>query len=142
MKEENNGSRMVPALERATHAVALWIERSQSDFQLTQAEAHVLAYLAEHPTCSINDLHHSFGHKRSTLTSLLDRLEIRGWIQRDAHPSSRRLVQVRLTGSGRPIADRVGAEVGALESRVLARTGPEDVAAYLRVIRTLEEETH
>jgi DNA-binding MarR family transcriptional regulator len=136
-----SGSRVVPALERATHAVALWIERSLVDFQLTQAEAHVLAYLAEHPICSINDLHHSFGHKRSTLTSLLDRLENRGWIQRDAHPSSRRLVQVKLTDSGRPIADRVGREVRALESRVLSRAGADDVAAYLRVIQALEEET-
>jgi MarR family transcriptional regulator, organic hydroperoxide resistance regulator len=137
---EPDAFNIVPALERATHAVALWIERSWRDSQLTQAEAHVLAYLAEHPTCSINDLHHSFGHKRSTLTSLLGRLEARGWIRRDAHPSSRRMVRVQLTDSGQPLAERVGAAARALEIRVLARTGPGDVAAYLRVLRALEAE--
>jgi DNA-binding MarR family transcriptional regulator len=131
---------IVLALERATHAVALWIERCFRDLRLTQAEAHVLAYLADHTPCSINDLHHSFGHRRSTLTSLLDRLEGRGWIERAAHPTSRRLVMVRLTVAGRPVAEQVSAALGDLEARVLARAGGEDAAAFLRVIHALEEE--
>jgi DNA-binding MarR family transcriptional regulator len=131
---------IVPALERATHAVALWIDHALGDLRLAQAEAHVLAYLAQHSPCSINDLHHSFGHKRSTLTSLLDRLDERGWIIREAHPTSRRMVQVRLTGAGRQVADQVGAALRDLEERVLAHAGWEDVHAFLRVLHTLEEE--
>jgi DNA-binding MarR family transcriptional regulator len=131
---------IVPVLERATHAVALWIERTFSDLRLTQAEAHVLAYLGEHAPCSINDLHHSFGHKRSTLTSLLDRLESRGWISRTAHPTSRRLVQVELTDTGRPVAERVSAAIRSLEERLVAHHGQEDVATFLRVVHDLEEE--
>jgi DNA-binding MarR family transcriptional regulator len=131
---------IVPALERATHAVALWIERAFTDPRLSQAEAHVLAYLAAHAPCAINDLHHSFGHKRSTLTSLLDRLEDRGWIRRAAHPTSRRLVQIELTDSGRAVAERVSAAVSTLEARLVARAGQRDAAAYLRVIHALEEE--
>jgi len=131
---------IVPALERATHAAALWIERSFRDLRLTQAEAHVLAYLADQMPCSINDLHHSFGHRRSTLTSLLDRLEGRGWIERAAHPTSRRLVMVCLTEAGRPVAEQVSAALRSLEARVLARAGSEDAATCLRVIRIIEEE--
>jgi DNA-binding MarR family transcriptional regulator len=131
---------LVPALEHATHAVALWIERTFSDLRLTQAEAHVLAYLAEHAPCSINDLHHSFGHKRSTLTSLLDRLESRGWIRRTPHPTSRRLVQVELTGTGSPVAERVSVALRGLQLRLQARVGQEEAAAFLRVLHALEEE--
>jgi DNA-binding MarR family transcriptional regulator len=137
---ESTISPIVPALERATHAVALWIERTFSQLRLTQAEAHVLAYLAEHTPCSINDLHHSFGHKRSTLTSLLDRLESRGWIRRTAHPTSRRLVQVELTNTGSPVAERVAAAVHGLEERLLVQVGREDATTFLRVIHSLEEE--
>jgi DNA-binding MarR family transcriptional regulator len=131
---------LVPALEHATHAVALWIEHAFSDLRLTQAEAHVLAFLAEYAPCSINDLHHSFGHKRSTLTSLLDRLESRRWIRRTAHPTSRRLVQVELTDSGGAVAARVSAAVHGLEERLQARVGPEDAATFLRVLQALEGE--
>ena len=131
---------MVPAIERATHAIGLWIERTFGDLRLTQAEAHVLAYLAFHAPCAINDLHRSFGHKRSTLTSIVDRLEERGWVVRGAHPRSRRLVLVELTEAGREVAERVSSALQALEGRVLARAGDAEVAAFLRVLRVLEEE--
>ncbi len=131
---------IVPALERATHAIALWVERSFADLRLTQAEAHVLAFLADHAPCSINDLHRGFGHKRSTLTSLLDRLEGRGWIERAAHPTSRRLVLVRLTESGQAVAERVGAALRDLERRVLARLPADDADAFTRTLAALEEE--
>jgi DNA-binding MarR family transcriptional regulator len=131
---------LVSAIERATHAVALWGERAFGDLRLTQAEAHVLAYLAAHLDASINDLHRSFGHKRSTLTSLLDRLEARGWLRRAAHPASRRLVRLELTQAGRAAAERVSAALRALEARVIARVGAGDVAAALRLLRALEEE--
>jgi DNA-binding MarR family transcriptional regulator len=132
--------RIVPALEHTTHALAMWIERAFPHLGLTQAEGHVLAFLADHAPCSINDLHHSFGHKRSTLTSLLDRLERRGWIQRAAHPTSRRLVQVQLTETGRPVAEEVAAAVRTLERRMLARVGRHDAKTLLQVIQALEEE--
>src|SRR5215467_4159088 len=137
--KEKSPPLLVSTIERAAHAVALWIERSFADLRLTQAEAHVLAFLAEHAPCSINELHHSFGHKRSTLTSLLDRLENRGWVRREPHPTSRRLVLVQLTDTGGPVADRVSAAVHDVERRVLARTDAEGIAAAQRMITILEE---
>jgi DNA-binding MarR family transcriptional regulator len=131
---------IVPTVERATHAVALWVERTFPDLGLTQAEAHVLAYLAPRQRCAINDLHRSFGHKRTTLSSLLDRLEARGWLRRAAHPASRRLVLVELTEAGRLVGERVSAAVRALDERVIARCGDTDTGGFLRVMRILEEE--
>src|SRR5262249_49727102 len=90
-------------------------------------------------SCSINDLHHSFGHKRSTLTSLLDRLESRSWIRRTVHPSSRRLVQVELTDTGQPLAERVVTSVRGLEEHLVARMGYQDAETFVQVIRILEE---
>ena len=137
--EQPQRLRLIPPLERATHAVALALDGALGDLGVGQAEAHVLAHLAHAGTCSINDLHAGFGHKRSTLTSVLDRLERRGWVRRGPHPVSRRLVQVRLTGEGQRVAERVSAVLRAHEGRVLARTSEADVAAFLRVIKALEE---
>ncbi len=53
----HNAQQLASALEHATHALALWVERTFRDVGLTQAEAHVLAYLARHPAATINDLH-------------------------------------------------------------------------------------
>jgi DNA-binding MarR family transcriptional regulator len=137
---QQSSLRLIPALERATHTVALWIERAFADLRLTQAEAHVLAALSDLAPCSINDLHHRFGHKRSTLTSLLDRLEERGWARRAAHPVSRRLVQVELTEEGRLVADRMWRAVHELEARLLTHLDKADMAAFARVLSALEEE--
>ena len=131
---------IIPVLERTTHLIGLWVERAVPGVRLTQAEAHVLAHLARHVPCSINDLHHGFGHRRSTLTSLLDRMEARGWVRRGAHPASRRLVLVELTEAGRATAARVSAALGDLEARVRAQAGAGDLAAFGRVLSALEEE--
>jgi DNA-binding MarR family transcriptional regulator len=100
----------------------------------------VLAYLARHPGAAINDLHTSFGHKRSTLTSILDRLETRGWVRRAPHPTSRRLVTVELTETGQAIGERVSSALSGVEERVRARAGDEAISAFLDVLRILEEE--
>jgi hypothetical protein len=41
---------------------------------LSQGEAHILALLAHSSPANIADLHRGLAHKRSTLTSILDRL--------------------------------------------------------------------
>ena len=138
---EHETPHLAPALERATHALALWIEREFRDVGLSQAEAHVLAYLARQPTATINDLHNSFGHKRSTLTSILDRLEARGWVRRARHSTSRRLVALELTEAGREVGERVSGALHAIEQRVDARAGGEEaMAAFLAVLQAFEEE--
>jgi DNA-binding MarR family transcriptional regulator len=131
---------LAPVLEHATHALGLWIERTFSDIGLTQAEAHVLAYLARHPKSAINDLHTSFGHKRSTLTSILDRLEARGWVARGVHPASRRLVAVELTETGQALGERISEAMRAVEERVRIHVGETAIADALALLRTLEEE--
>jgi DNA-binding MarR family transcriptional regulator len=138
--DDHNAPRLAPALEHATHALGLWVERAFRDVGLTQAEAHVLAYLARHPNAAINDLHTSFGHKRSTLTSILDRLEARGWVRRLPHPTSRRLVAVELTEAGRAIGERVSGALVAIEERVRAQVGDAAIGDFLAVIHALEEE--
>ena len=138
--DNHDSLRLAPALEHATHTLGLWVERAFGDVGLTQAEAHVLAYLAKHPDAAINDLHVSFGHKRSTLTSILDRLEARGWVRRVPHPSSRRLVAVELTEAGRAIGERAGGALAVIEERVRAKMGDMAIDDFLAVIHVLEEE--
>lgn len=138
--DNHDSLRLAPALEHATHALGLWVERAFGNVGLTQAEAHVLAYLAKHPDAAINDLHVSFGHKRSTLTSILDRLEARGWVRRVPHPSSRRLVAVELTEAGRAIGERASGALHAIEERVRAKMGDMAIDDFLAVIHALEEE--
>jgi DNA-binding MarR family transcriptional regulator len=119
---------IVAPLQRAVHALGLRL----SSPRLTQAEAHVLARLAD-GAASLGELHRSFGHKRSTLTAVVDRLEAKGYVARSANPDDRRSVVVSPTAAGRPIAKRARREVRELERAVAAGCSERDLAGFARV---------
>src|SRR5258708_7338833 len=73
--------RLVPRIHRATHRIGLYLADLR-EFGLSQGEAHILAQLAASGPGTVADLHRGLAHKRSTLTSILDRLEARGFVIR------------------------------------------------------------
>ena len=88
--QRRRSSGSTPSRERAAHLIGVYVERSAGELGITQAEAHVLAELHRHGPTQIATLHREFGHKRSTLTSILDRLERRKLIRRELNPDDRR----------------------------------------------------
>src|SRR5262245_10497128 len=130
--------RLVPPLHRATHRIALFLEGA-SEVGVTQAEAHVLSHLAERDgSCAIGDLHRSFGHKRSTLTSIVDRLERARLVERSIHPEDRRSFLLRLTPRGRTAARSVLGVLEGLEQRALRRVTAAELSGFFAVLAAIE----
>lgn len=130
--------RLVPALHRATHAVAMLLDRAPQ-LGVTQAEAHVLSHLAEGGQATVAEIHQAFGHKRSTLTSILDRLEARELITREVSADDRRSFVVALTRQGRSLAAKVAGQLEALETDVRRHVGKADAETFERVARAIAE---
>ena len=129
--------RLIPHIHRATHRIGLYIAEL-NDPAVNQAEAHVLVHLAATGDATIGQVHRAFGHKRSTLTSILDRLEDRNLIVRTSDARDRRTFVVSLTKNGRVAARRVTEHLQALESRTAQGVSPADVRAFLRVLGRFE----
>lgn len=110
---------LIPNIHRATHAIGLALAADPA-LDVTQAEAHVLAHLHETGEARISELHARFGHRRSTLTSVLDRLEQRKLIERSTDPDDRRSFIVTPTGRGRTTAAQVHRALSAIEHEALA----------------------
>jgi DNA-binding MarR family transcriptional regulator len=108
------------------------------DPAVNQAEAHVLAHLASAGEATIGDVHRAFGHRRSTLTSILDRLEKRNLIARTSDARDRRTFVISLTRSGRAAARRVIDHLAAFEHDALQGVSATDVRAFLRVLERFE----
>jgi DNA-binding MarR family transcriptional regulator len=87
----------------------------------------------------VGELHKAFAHKRSSLTSYLDRLEARGDIARDVRPEDRRSFTVRLTRGGARTAARVHQHLAVLEDRALARVTERDLRGFQAVLHALSE---
>lgn len=113
--QRRRSSGSTPSRERAAHLIGVYVERSADELGITQAEAHVLAELHRHGPTQIATLHREFGHKRSTLTSILDRLERRKLIRRELNPDDRRSFVIHLTASGTRAASRVTDALDELE---------------------------
>lgn len=124
--------RAIPELQRATHAVSLALAAAPG-IDVDQAQAHVLAHLHANGSSRVGEIHAAFGHRRSTLTSVLDRLEGSGLIERASDPDDRRSVRIALTRKGRVAAARVYDALAAIESRALSGLSARDVEAFLRV---------
>jgi DNA-binding MarR family transcriptional regulator len=133
--------RLVPQIHRATHRIGLYLAHLPDD-GLSQGEAHILALLATSGPSTIADLHRGLAHKRSTLTSILDRLTDRGLITRDVGEHDRRTFLITLTAKGRQAATRVHAHLTELERAVARRVSAADVKAFMRVVSAVEEEAH
>jgi DNA-binding MarR family transcriptional regulator len=131
----------VHPVQRATHRIGLYVDELREQ-QLTQGEAHILALLAESAPLTVAELHRGLAHKRSTLTSILDRLADRSLVTRQVGQSDRRTFVVSLTGKGRKLAKKVHLHLATLEKQVRRKVNPGDVEAFGRVLSALESEAH
>ena len=134
--------RLVHPVHRATHRIGLYLDDLE-ERGLTQGEAHILALLAHSPhRANVADLHRGLAHKRSTLTSILDRLARRRLVTRAVGETDRRTFIVKLTAKGRRLARRLQRHLSALERAVVRRVRAADVRGFNKVVAILEQEAH
>lgn len=133
--------RLVPPIHRATHRIGLYLADLRDD-GLTQGEGHILALLATSGSATIAELHRGLAHKRSTLTSILDRLVARGFVSRDVGEEDRRTFLITPTPKGLQVARRVHRHLTDLEEAVGRRVTADDVKGFLKVVSAVEDEAH
>lgn len=133
--------RLVPPIHRATHRIGLYLADLRDD-GLSQGEAHILALLATSAPATIAELHRGLAHKRSTLTSILDRLADRGFITREVGADDRRTFVITPSAKGRQVARRVHRHLADLEDAVGRRVTAGDVKGFMKVVSAVEDLAH
>ena len=129
--------RLILEVHRATHRIGLFLEAAEPPLDVSQGEAHLLTWLLEAGDSPMSALHAAFAHKRSTLTSYVDRLEEKKLVRRELRPEDRRSFQVCLTAAGKALAARVHRHLEALEAAVLGEAGERDVEGFAKVLAAL-----
>lgn len=95
------------------------IDRRLQPFGLTRAQWAVLAMLASRDGVSQSDLAEELEIEKSTVGRLIDHVEARGWIERRAMATDRRLWRVHLTEQARPLIERVTQVILATRTEML-----------------------
>jgi len=131
--------RLLLEVHRATHRIGLFLDVADPPLEVSQGEAHLLAWLLEAGDAPMSALHAAFAHKRSTLTSYVDRLEAKRLVRRELRPEDRRSFRVCLTSTGKSLATRVHRHLELLEAAALGAVSERDVEGFAKVVTALIE---
>jgi DNA-binding MarR family transcriptional regulator len=130
---------VILALHRATHATLAALAARLAGLGLGAAEISALANLARSQPVRVGALATATATRPTTLTSVLDRLDRRGYVTRDLDPADRRSFLVSLTPAGAEAAGRTAAAARGLEQQALASLTVAQRAGFLAVARALSE---
>ena len=139
MVTDTGPSSEILALHRATHATLHSLTARLADLDLPAADINVLANLADGAGRTVGALATATATRPSTLTSLLDRLTRRGYLERQSDPGDRRSFVVVLTPDGLAAAKRAAEAIANLERHALATVTPAQRAGFHAVIDALTE---
>ena len=128
-------------IHKASRQIGLYFESAMGESGVAPFEGHLLTYLRAYAPCALSEIHRVFGTKRSTLTSVFDRLEERGLLVRETLAQDRRSFLVRLTRKGTAAANRVQLCVEALESSISKGISKNDLEGFRRVMSSIETAT-
>jgi DNA-binding MarR family transcriptional regulator len=130
-----------PILEaqRAAHVSLRLIADRLGELSLTSAEVNVLANLADGSPRTISALGVDVGSPPSTLTSVVDRLERRSYVERARSSDDRRAVIVALTALGREAADDVSRAVSDIDDQLLSGLSAATARGLRAGLRAMSE---
>lgn len=95
--------------------------RSMAAFKLSPGQLGMLLLVAANPGLSQSALGVALGIDRSTVVPLVDRLEARGLVRRDARPGDRRSHALALGRQGAALLERLTPALDRHEARITAR---------------------
>ncbi|MEU8974534.1 MarR family transcriptional regulator [Streptomyces monashensis] len=122
-------------LRRATQAWTINWHHLVPD--LTSPQFAVLLVLRDHGSMDQTALGTLTAVDRTTITQLLDRLEARELVTKEADPANRRRRIITLTEAGRRHLETAVAEAARLHERLQLMFGEEELQRLVDMLRTL-----
>jgi MarR family transcriptional regulator, lower aerobic nicotinate degradation pathway regulator len=117
-------------------AVAIFIEECK-DFDLTPVQYAALVAISTHPGIDATRLSAVIAFDRSTLGSVIERLEVKHYIERKAAPEDKRVKLLYLTKSGMNLLRDIAPSVDRAQARMLQALKPADRKMLLALLEQL-----
>jgi DNA-binding MarR family transcriptional regulator len=128
-------------LHKASRQLEVHIEARIGALGVSSAEGHLLTYLRGYAPASVGELARVFGHRHSTLTSMLDRLERAKLLRRRSNPDDRRSLLVELAEPGVRLTGRINRLLDDVEAEIRGRVRTRDVQGFQAVMGAVDEVT-
>lgn len=123
---------------RRVHQVAVQsFQNAVAPHDLTLGQFGVLVLIAENPGLSQSQLGQVVGIDRSTMVSVIDRLESRGWVERASSPADRRSHALRLSPAGRELLAELVPRVRAHERSLIQGLSDREHDELVRLLQRI-----
>lgn len=131
-------------LLRAFHHSNRRVQQNAAENGLYPGQPKILEYLIENDGCIARDICQGCVLDKSTMTSLLARMEKQGLIMRKESAGDRRAQHIYMTRKGREVAETIKAACIRIDEAALAGIPQADREVFLltlkQIIRNLEED--
>ncbi len=117
-------------------AVAIFLEETQAH-GITPVQYAALYAVHEQPGLDQRTLASSIGFDTSTIGGVIDRLERRGLIERQASPSDRRVRLLQVTPEGQALLGEVIPGMLKTQQRILAPLSAAERPQFLAMLKTV-----
>jgi len=127
-------------LSRATWAMNNFVNRMLRESELTDisvAYFAVLHALWENDGMSISDLGEKAQLEKSTMTSLIDRMEGAGLLRREDHPTDRRAYRICLTARGKELEKKLDQVVNRAYQNLTKGIAEKDLQKSIEICKQL-----
>ena len=117
-------------------AVAIFLQEAESH-GVTPVQYAALQTVGNAPGIDQRTLASMIGFDTSTIAGVIDRLEARGLMQRNASPGDRRVRLLSLTAEGRALLEAVVPSMLRAQQRMLEPLPKPQRAEFMRMLRVL-----
>lgn len=133
--------RVLSPIHQANRQASLHIDTLLADLSVTAQEGQLLAFVSARDGVPVTAIVRLLGVPKSTVTSVLQRLEGAGLIRRGENPEDGRSALLFATAKGRRIGAAARERVLELEQRIHARVSDADLRALGRIVAAVTAET-
>jgi DNA-binding MarR family transcriptional regulator len=138
-KVRESFSRLPGHLIRRVHQVSTAYFAEECGGDLTAVQYAALVAIGAHPGVDATRLSEIIYFDRSTTGDVLDRMEGKGWIQRESTPNDRRIKLVKLSPTGHDVLQQVEAGIRRVQERLLAPLSDAEAKTLVRLLAKIAD---
>ena len=112
------------------------INQRLMELELTTAQGHAIGYLAHcpEPPCA-RDIETAFGLSHATVSGILSRLEVKGFIELRSDPDDRRIKRIYLLEKGHACCQQIGQHIEDTERTMSAGFTQQELEQFRRFLK-------
>jgi DNA-binding MarR family transcriptional regulator len=139
MEENNKGIRVVKALRNVMETIKQNMHHNFSKMNVTGPQGMLMGTLAHYGEMKVSDLSEKLGLSNSTVSGIIDRLEVQGLVERTRSKEDRRVVYINITSEFKKNSQERFKEIEKMFEAMMSKATEEELDVIFQGLDTLQK---